>query len=167
MIDRATSALRVALPMLFYGAVLAIPAWLLHAPFLAPPLGASIYVCVRARNLPPAAPHRIVISHLVAVLCGNLSRFLFDVHQSGFAGDVVGMPSFFAAVVAIAMTGLVLEFVDAFHPPAAATTLVVAYGLVDGFIPESYIVLAAVLLALSKVLVDRMSRPTVAIQGAP
>lgn len=167
MKNRIESAVLTLLPMSVGGLVLGAISYLASSPFLTPPLGASIYVCVRARGLAPAAPRRVIVSHVVGVLCGDIGRWLFSVTSTGISGPVVGWTNYAAAVVALVLTAFFLEITDSMHPPACATTLVVGYGLVDGFSGEAAMIGAAVILALMVAMRDSSSSPVTRPAGSP
>jgi CBS domain-containing membrane protein len=158
MTERVRRAGRFMVPVAAGGVLLAVPAWLVAAPFIAPPLGASVYVCFRARGMPAAAPRRVAVSHFAAIACALLARFLFDVNAIGMAACQQSASAMGAGVLAMALTTGALELLDAMHPPAVATTLVVALGIVSGTEPLAALAGGGLLLATAVAVFDRVAK---------
>lgn len=105
-------------------ALLAGQAWLL------PSLGPSVYLVALLPAQPAARAYNVLAGHLVGLAAGIVA-----VWAAGAAAAPVVLESgtlsgqrVVAAVLAMALTMLVMLAIGASHPPAAATTLLVALG---------------------------------------
>ena len=72
----------------------------------------------------------IVVGHLAAIACGYLALLLLDASgaPSMIATRIVPMDRVWASAAAIAMLVIVQPQLRAFHPPAAATSLLITLG---------------------------------------
>ncbi|HEU4748683.1 MAG TPA: HPP family protein [Gemmatimonadaceae bacterium] len=74
--------------------------------------------------------HSIVAGHAVAFLCACFALLLLGVDLSSTVGNrSVPVERVWASAIAIAITALVQPSLRAYHPPAAATALLVTLGL--------------------------------------
>ena len=126
---------RAALPYTVAGGFLAMVsvgslAMLLQAPLLAPPLGATAFLCFTAPRSRGASPRSVLLSHALGLLCGYVALLLTSMTEqsSAFAG---GFRAGHVLACALGVAGTILTCVlcDAPHPPAGATTLVVGLGI--------------------------------------
>lgn len=95
-----------------------------------PSLGPTIMLQVERPLAPDSSPRNTVIGHVVALLAGYFSLVvtgLTDAPSALTAG--VSWPRVAAAALSVAVTAVVLLVLDASHPPAGATTLIVSLGL--------------------------------------
>ena len=122
---------------------------LLHQPWLFPSLGPTIMVILETPAQPAAHPRNVLVGHVVAVAAGWLAlvvtglRTAPPVVQAGLDARYVT-----AAVIALALTVLVLQLLRMPHPPAGATTLIVALGILKTPGELAVIVLSVVLVTL-------------------
>lgn len=119
----------------FVGSLLAIGlsgtwAWLVKQPLVFPSLGATAFLIFETPMAEVGSPRNTIIGHFVGVAAGVLSLAIFgllnapSVYVSGVSFDRVC-----AIALAVALTGGVLRVLRAAHPPAGATTIIVASGL--------------------------------------
>jgi CBS domain-containing membrane protein len=121
-------------------------------PFLFPALGASAFILISFPNLPAARPRNVIGSHLVGAAAGWLCLQAFGLH-AGAATLVAGGGWEHVAAAALALgltTGLLLAL-GLHHPPAGATTLIVALG----FLPHAWQIAMVGVSALLLVLIVR------------
>jgi CBS-domain-containing membrane protein len=103
---------------------------LLHQPWLFPSLGPTIMVIAETPAQPAAHPRNVFVGHVVAVAAGYFALVVTGLRtapstvQAGLDGRRVA-----AAVVALALTVLVLQLLRLPHPPAGATTLIIGLGI--------------------------------------
>jgi CBS-domain-containing membrane protein len=105
-------------------------ALLTRQPWLFPSLGPAIMLHVEQPGKPESSPRNTVIGHLVALLAGYallVATGLAD-HPSALQ-EGVSWPRIVAAAGSLAVTATVLVLLNAAHPPAGATTLIVSLGL--------------------------------------
>lgn len=105
-------------------------AWLVKQPLLFPSLGATAFLVFETPMAEVASPRNTIIGHTVGVAAGVLSILIFglwnapSVYVTGMTPDRIG-----AMALAVALTGGVLRVLRSAHPPAGATTIIVASGL--------------------------------------
>jgi CBS-domain-containing membrane protein len=105
-------------------------AWAVKEPLLFPSLGATAFLIFETPMAEVGTPRNTVIGHAVGVGAGALSVWLFglwdhpNVYVTGMTPARIG-----AVALAVALTGGVLRVVRSAHPPAGATTIIVASGL--------------------------------------
>lgn len=119
----------------FIGSLLAIGlsglwAYLVKEPLLFPSLGATAFLIFETPMAEVGTPRNTIIGHAVGVAAGASSLALFgilsapSVYVSGVTLARVG-----AIALAVALTGGILRLLRSAHPPAGATTIIVASGL--------------------------------------
>ena len=105
-------------------------AYIVKQPLVFPSLGATAFLIFETPMAEVGTPRNTIIGHTVGVAAGVLSLALFglldapSVYVSGVTLARVG-----AIALAVALTGGVLRLVRSAHPPAGATTIIVASGL--------------------------------------
>jgi hypothetical protein len=121
----------------------------LHQPWLFPSLGPTIMVILETPAQPSAHPRNVLVGHVVAVAAGWLALLVTGLRdappvvQHGLDRQYVG-----SAVIALAVTMLVLQLLRMPHPPAGATTLIVALAILRTPGQLAVIVLSVVLVTL-------------------
>lgn len=129
----AVGALRIAATSGVAVLALGLVAAALDSAFLAPPLGVSVFNAVRAPRGPDSHPRTIVFGHAVGLAAGLISIALWLGSDAGSALRDAFLPAHAAAAgTAVAATSLGMAALRAVHPPALATTLVAALGLMSG-----------------------------------
>lgn len=125
-----TAALR---PALAAGALILLVGLLavgLHHPWLFPSLGPTAMLLVTGPDQPAARPWNTLVGHGVGLCGGLLAAWLFGTAAAGpaLAGGNPTLVHAAAAAVAMVLTLAGGRLLDADHPPAAATTLLIALG---------------------------------------
>jgi hypothetical protein len=107
----------------------AIGFWL-HQPWLFAGLGPSILIVASNPGHETTRFRSIVVGHLVAIGCAYLALLLLNATSapSLLAAATMSMPRVWASAGALAMLVLVQPQLRAYHPPAAATALLVTSG---------------------------------------
>jgi CBS domain-containing membrane protein len=119
----------------FIGSLLAIGlsgtwAYLVKQPLVFPSLGATAFLIFETPMAEVGSPRNTIIGHTVGVAAGAASLAIFgllnapSLYVAGITIDRV-----FAIALAVALTGGILRVLRAAHPPAGATTIIVASGL--------------------------------------
>ena len=105
-------------------------AWLTGQPLLAPPLGATAFLALAVPLAPSSAPRNMLYGHAIGLAAGFLALQLTGAGElpsalaHGFTFNHV-----LACALALMFTAAGTEGLGCSHPPAGATTLVVALGL--------------------------------------
>jgi hypothetical protein len=99
-------------------------------PWLFAALGPTAVTVASSPGHPTARFHSIVVGHLSAFLCAWLVVLLVGAADAPAmaAGGVVTVARVWASAMAIAVTALVQPSLRAYHPPAAATALLITLG---------------------------------------
>ncbi|GAB3032434.1 HPP family protein [Natronobiforma cellulositropha] len=130
--------------------VTALVAWLSGLPMLFPSLGPSAFVLAMFPHSDASAPRRVIGGHLVGVLAGLLA---YHALAEGIVmtnalepASLDGLRLAASGVLATVLTVAGMLFVRVRHPPACATTLIVALGLLSTPLEGALIVVAVVAL---------------------
>lgn len=113
-------------------ALIGLLAWRTGQPLLFPSLGPTLMLVVEAPTQPSSRPLNVAVGHFVGLGAGYLAIAATGllgappVTEAGVSG-----PRVLAAALALGVTTAVLRLVGRSHPPAGATTLIVALGLLD------------------------------------
>jgi len=135
------------------GALLALTgavAWVTGTPFVFPSLGPTAYLLASQRTRDRGRLWRVVAGHVVGVVAGYLSYHALGAGVVVTADLAPRSPELAAVVasgvLALALTTAAMRALDAVHPPACATTLIVSLGLLPTVREGVLIVLAVVAL---------------------
>jgi CBS-domain-containing membrane protein len=97
-------------------------------PWLFAALGPSVVTIVSSPGHPSSRFHSVVVGHLSALLCAWLVVILVGA-TGGIGSDAgVSVARVWGSAMAVAMTALVQPTLRAFHPPSAATALLITLG---------------------------------------
>jgi CRP/FNR family transcriptional regulator len=105
-------------------------AWVAKEPLLFPSLGATAFLIFETPMAEVSSPRNTVVGHTVGIGAGVAALAIFglfntpSVFVTGMTTSRIG-----AIALAVALTGGVLRLVRCAHPPAGATTIIVASGL--------------------------------------
>ncbi|MDP8931665.1 MAG: HPP family protein [Actinomycetota bacterium] len=139
-------------------AIVGTLAVMIHQPFVFPSLGPTAFLLFYRPLARSASPRSVILGHLIGVTSGYVALVAFGRTQAGPALQA-GVPAkaVGAAALSLALTATLMVLLDAPHPPAAATTLIISLGFLTR--PNHFIVLlaAVVLLAAQDVAVNRLA----------
>jgi CBS domain-containing membrane protein len=125
------------LAMLLAGGV----AWAADEPLLFPSLGATAFLFFETPMAEVSSPRNTVIGHYVGAAVAFFWLYVFGLLDQPTAIEVgFTTERWLAVALSLGCTGLLLRLLRAAHPPAGATTVIVALGLLDT--PEQMAVLA-------------------------
>jgi len=131
-------------------------AWLTETPLLFPALGPTAFILFSAPLSPAAAPRSVVLGHLVAMATGFLvwhavsATAGYPVHIAG------GWTPIVSAALALALTSLLLVRFGCPHPPACASSLIVALGAAADWTRLLLMFVAVVWIAAQAVAINRV-----------
>lgn len=98
-------------------------------PWLFAALGPTAVAVASAPGQPSSRFHSVVVGHLSALLCAWLMVILVGANGSTVAGDgAIGIARVWGSAMTIAVIVLVQPSLRAFHPPSAATALLITLG---------------------------------------
>ncbi|HET7325530.1 MAG TPA: HPP family protein [Halococcus sp.] len=122
-----------------YTGVLLLPlgiiAWLTGRPFLFPSIGPSAFLMAMILSGEPTSARRVVGGHIIGTLAGLFAYHLFAPGITILAPTVplAGAPLQLTAstICALMLTVAGMLYTETVHPPACATTLIIALGLLS------------------------------------
>jgi hypothetical protein len=126
-------------------------------PWLLPSLGPTAYLLAQMPAQPSGRVYNILAGHLIGLAAGIVAVLLTNAAAAPVVlqtGTISG-PRVAAAVLAVGLTLLVTILLGASHPPAAATTLLVALGSLSTSGDVMNVTIGAAILAVSGVAVRR------------
>jgi CBS-domain-containing membrane protein len=123
--DAAWGAAMSAILILVAGAMTLATA----QPWLFAALGPTAVAIAGAPGQPSSRFHSVVVGHLSALLCAWLVVVLVGTSAAtGMSADTIGVARVWASAMAIAVIAVVQPYLRAFHPPSAATALLITLG---------------------------------------
>lgn len=124
--------------------LLATMAHLTGNPFVFPSLGATAFLVFSSPAASASSLRSTLAGHATGALVGLAMLVAFGLYGDGSAiASGVTWAHTAAAALAVGLTGAILVLVDALHPPAGATTLIVSLGLM-GTVGDIGVLLLAV-----------------------
>ena len=109
--------------------IVAVTAVVAGQPWLFPSLGPTAYLLAAYPQLPSSRLYNCFIGHLVGLASGFIAVAIFGAWNEPIVPlNDATWPRVGAAAVAMGLTVLVNHLLRSGHPPAAATTLLVALG---------------------------------------
>ena len=143
------------------GLIIGLLAALAHfadSSFLFPSLGPTAFLLLHAPATHSASPRNTLVGHLAGAVQGwiSLAAFgLLDAPSALAAG--VDWPRAGAAALSLGATGAVMVLLDAPHPPAGATTMIVSLGLMPHLWQIPVLMTAVLLLTGQAFVVHRLA----------
>jgi hypothetical protein len=122
--DAAWSAATSAILILVAGALTLATS----QPWLFAALGPSAVVIAGSPGQPSSRFHSVVVGHLSALLCAWLIVVLVGASNGSGTMTDITVARVWASAMAVAMTALLQPSLRAYHPPSAATTLLITLG---------------------------------------
>lgn len=149
-----TRTLDVAVPVVMLGVIGAL-AVVTRQPLLFPSLGPSVLLFVDSPHLPSSRPLNTAVGHVLGIAAGWLALALTGLlHAPPVTVAGATWARVAAAVVSLALTGVVLRLLHLPHPPAGASTLIVSLGILSAPRELAAMVVAVLLLAALGALLD-------------
>ena len=127
--------------------ILATVAKVTGTPSLFPSLGPTAFLLFATPMLVSACPRNTIEGHGIGVVSAYLALVLFGLqHHPAVAVEGVTWPRVWCAALALALTSGFMVWLARPHPPAAATTLIVALGILHE--PRDLVVLMLAVVAM-------------------
>ncbi|MFH1746486.1 MAG: HPP family protein [Planctomycetota bacterium] len=131
--------------------------WLAGLPLIFPALGPSAFILFSKPLSVAAAPRCVIMGHLIAMISGyivwSLASLVYGAPITLAAGE---LPLACSASLALGLTCLLLVRLSCPHPPACASSLIVAMGGVEGPVGLLMMLLAVVWLTFQAVAANRL-----------
>jgi CBS domain-containing membrane protein len=138
--------------------LLAFLALVTGSPFVFPSLGPTAYLFFFSPLAEASSPRNTILGHAIGLICGYAAFAMTSGFGPPFAmhGSVPG-PRVLAAALSLAATGALMVLFRVSHPPAGATTLIVALGIISQ--PKELVVIevAVVLLTGQAFVINRIA----------
>jgi CBS-domain-containing membrane protein len=138
--------------------LLALLALLTGSPFVFPSLGPTAYLFFFSPMAEASCPRNTILGHAIGLICGY-AAFLLTVASSPPFGMHPGVhgPRVLAAALSLSTTGALMALFRVSHPPAGATTLIVALGIISQ--PKELLIIevAVILLAVQALAINRLA----------
>lgn len=142
--------------------VVGVLAWVTGLPVLFPSLGPSAFVLAMFPDSEASDGRRVLLGHVFGVIAGYLTYHLFAagvvVIQPIAPFSVDGFRLATSGVGAIVLTVGAMLYFEVRHPPACATTLIVALGLLPSLLEGVLIVIAVLVLLVVQALLVSSER---------
>ncbi|MBZ6494990.1 HPP family protein [Natrinema longum] len=142
-----------AFSTLYVGVLLVVPgllAWVTGQALLFPSLGPSAFLLATVRDGEVTAAWRVIGGHCIGVVAGLVAYhaiapgLVVVTTEPMLATDQLRLVA--SGVLAVVLTSGGMLATETVHPPACATTLIVALGLLTSILEGGLIVLAVVVL---------------------
>ena len=139
-------------------AVLALLALVTRNPFVFPSLGPTAYLLFFSPLGKTSSPRNTILGHAIGLACGYGAFVLTGAGALPF-GTHPGIfwPRILAAALSLSLTGALMVLLDASHPPAGATTLIVSLGIISKPLELVIIEVAVFLLVAQGVAINRLA----------
>ena len=138
--------------------LLGLLALITGSPFVFPSLGPTAYLFFFSPLAEASSPRNAILGHAIGLVCGYAAFAGTSSFQWTFAAHgEVHLSKVLAAAFALSATGALMALLQVSHPPAGATTLIVALGII--YQPKEMIVIeiAVVLLTAQAFIINRMA----------
>lgn len=110
--------------------ILALLGEITGSPFVFPSLGPSAYLLFFSPLQKTSSPRNAILGHAIGLLCGYGAFWITGMHAFGQPPEQgLYWARVLAAALALAATGALMVAFSVSHPPAGATTLIVALGI--------------------------------------
>jgi CBS-domain-containing membrane protein len=128
------------------------------SPFVFPSLGPTAYLFFFSPLAEASSPRNAILGHAIGLICGYAAFAVTSGFGPTFAAHgEVHLPRVLAAALALSATGAFMALSRVSHPPAGATTLIVALGIISQ--PRELIVIevAVILLTAQAFVINRIA----------
>lgn len=133
-------------------------AWMTSESFIFPSLGPTAFLFFSTPLAHASSPRNALGGHFIGVLAGMASLYLFGLQDapaviiSGVSGERIG-----AAALSIGLTSGLMILLRVHHPPAGATTLIIALGFLRTPREMLILMIAVVLLIVQSFIINRLA----------
>jgi CBS-domain-containing membrane protein len=138
--------------------ILAGLAVVFHTSFVFPSVGPTAFLLFFMPTAPTASPRNTLCGHAIGIGCGYAALCLVGLeHAPSAVLEEIHWPRVLAAGLSLAATGALMILFGVVHPPAGATTLIIALGFITAPTHLCVIEAAVALMALQALAVNRLA----------
>jgi len=139
--------------------VMSLAAWLSRSGLIFASLGPSAFLFFYAPRSFSAAPRSALVGHFVGAAVGFASLYIFfgTSQIPSIVHERMEWQYICTAAFSLGLTSAIMVFLDAPHPPAGSTTLLVALGFMSTLEKVAYLMLAVVMLTGISILLNRLT----------
>jgi CBS domain-containing membrane protein len=139
-------------------AIMSFAALVTQQPFVFPSLGPTAFLFFFSPLVPAASPRNTVYGHLIGAAVGWGCLLAFGLQGDGPSTAVgVSWERVLAAGLSLGLTSGLMVLVNAPHPPAGATTLIISLGVLHEFEHLVVLMIAVLLLTLQAIGINRLA----------
>ena len=139
-------------------AIMSLAALATGSSLVFPSLGPTAFLFFFNPDAPSASPRHTIYGHAIGIACGYGALWCTGLQRAQWhPGAEVQLARVVAAALALGATGALMILLKAAHPPAGATTLIVALGIIIQ--PKSLLAIeiAVALLTLQAIAINRLA----------
>ena len=149
-------------------ALLALLAVATGVPFVFPSLGPTAYQLFFLPRSASSTPRNALIGHFIGLVCGYAAFRIAGIPVSvALATRTFDLRPVLAAALSLSATAALMILLDASHPPAGATTLIVSLGIITRPLYLAVIEVAVFVLIVQAFYVHRLARLPYPVWKAP
>jgi CBS domain-containing membrane protein len=138
--------------------IMAAAAVVTRQPFIFPSLGPTAFLLFSTPTVPAASPRNSVYGHAIGAGAGYLSLVVFGLTDAPPAlSSSVTWSRVGAAALCLGLTSGLMVWLRVPHPPAGATTLIVALGILREPAQLAVLMVAVVLLVVQGFVINRLA----------
>jgi len=138
--------------------LLASVAMISGTPLVFPSLGPTALLLFHDPMQPAASPRNTLCGHALGIACGYASLWLLGLtHDPPTLVEGVYANRVFCAALSLASTGTLMVLLDVWHPPAGATTLIIALGIITRPYHLLIVEAAVAMLILQALIINRLA----------
>ncbi len=138
--------------------LLASVAMISGTPLVFPSLGPTALLLFHDPMQPAASPRNTLCGHALGIACGYGSLWLLGLtHDPPTIVEGVHADRVFCAALSLASTGALMVVLDVWHPPAGATTLIIALGIIARPYHLLIVEAAVAILILQALIINRLA----------
>ena len=127
-------------------------------PFVFPSLGPTAFLLFHNPMQPAASPRNTLCGHAIGILCGYASLWLMGLTQDPpTIVEGVHAERVLCAALSLAATGALMVLLNVWHPPAGATTLIIALGFITRPFHLLVVEAAVAILVLQALIINRLA----------
>lgn len=138
-------------------AVMAVAALATNEPFVFPSLGPTAFLLFYRPTTAAASPRNTIIGHAIGATSGYLCLVIFGLAEKGPADLGMSWARVLAAALSLGLTSFFMVLLNASHPPAGATTLIISLGVIIQPVHIAVLMLAVVLLVVQAILTNKLA----------